>query len=161
LRPGPIPPAATESADRSTCARSQYAHVRIPAGRHTRAKSRGCSRTLPPRPGRRPPCAFRGPRSMFTTHRTRGAQSRRRPAARLRFDTFEDRVVPTISIGVNADSLGSNAIPALGNSGAVGPDHFVQFESGNFVVFDKAGNPVVSEPDSTFWNNAGLSFTLM
>ena len=84
----------------------------------------------------------------------------RRPR-RLRLETIEDRAVPSVSIGANVDSLGSASVPALGNSGAVGPNHFVQFQTGNFLVFDKAGNELAAKADSTFWTDAGLGFTQM
>jgi hypothetical protein len=85
----------------------------------------------------------------------------RRPATRLRLDTFEDRVVPAIGLGVNSTSFGSDEIPAVGNSGAVGPDNYVQFEVGNIVVFDKSGNIVTQEADSQFWMDAGIDSGLL
>ena len=90
--------------------------------------------------------------------------TRRRPSARLRIDTFEDRVVPTIGVGVSVDSFGVAGGAPDGNSGAVGPNDFVQFTAGNpnvgpgsFTVFDKAGNVLLGENDTAFWAAAGIS----
>lgn len=85
----------------------------------------------------------------------------RRRSVHLRLDTFEDRVIPSIGTGVNVTSLGSNGIPAVGNSGAIGPDHYVQFQVGNFLVYDRTGALVSQVADTTFWTDAGLSSTLM
>ena len=57
----------------------------------------------------------------------------------LRFETFEERVVPALGLGTNITSSGSGILPPIGNGGAVGPDHYVQFQIGNFTVFDKSG----------------------
>ena len=84
--------------------------------------------------------------------------SRRRP--RLRIDTFEDRVVPTLGVGVNVDSFGLTGAAPNGNSLAVGPDNVVQFLAGDVEVFDKAGNFLLSEADSSFWTAAGISSSL-
>jgi hypothetical protein len=89
--------------------------------------------------------------------------TRRRP--RLRIDTFEDRVVPTLGVGVNVDSFGVTGGAPDGNSAAVGPNDVVQITAGNanlnlpgsFTVFDKAGNVLSSENDTGFWSAAGVS----
>src|SRR5690349_19279665 len=93
-----------------------------PAGR--RDQTRTTPRFLhhsPPRP--RPAAARPEVRAMSAT--------RRRPARRLRIDTFEDRVVPTIGLGVNVDSFGVTGGAPDGNSAAVGPNDLVQITAGN------------------------------
>jgi hypothetical protein len=83
----------------------------------------------------------------------------RRPR-RLRIDTFEDRIVPTIGVGVGVDSYGATDSFPDGNSMAAGPNDLVQFDAGGFQVLDKAGNFLASEADTTFWTAAGVSATL-
>ena len=75
----------------------------------------------------------------------------------LRFETFEERVVPALGLGTNVISSGSGSVPPIGNSGAVGPDHYVQFQIGQLLVYDKAGNVLESVSDSQFWQDLGIS----
>jgi hypothetical protein len=84
----------------------------------------------------------------------------RRRARRLRIDTFEDRVVPTIGVGVSVDSYGVTGGAPNGNSLAVGPNHVVQVLAGDVEVLDKTGNFLLSETDAAFWTAAGISSSL-
>jgi hypothetical protein len=79
---------------------------------------------------------------------------------RLRFDTFEDRVVPTLGVGVSVDSFGLTGAAPNGNSLAVGPAHVVQILAGDVEVFDKSGNFLLSEADTDFWTAAGINSSL-
>ena len=97
---------------------------------------------------------------MLSFHRPLAVNRSRRAAARLRLETLEARVTPVLGVGVNVTSLGSMAIPATGNGGAVGPNHYVQMQTGNFIVFDKAGNLLQQKSDDQFWQSAGISSTL-
>jgi hypothetical protein len=74
----------------------------------------------------------------------------------LRLETFEERVVPALELGTNITSSGSASIPPIGNSGAVGPDHYVQFQIGQFIVFDKSGAAMESTSDTQFWQDLGV-----
>ncbi|HKB02058.1 MAG TPA: dockerin type I domain-containing protein [Gemmataceae bacterium] len=97
---------------------------------------------------------------MFTFRRPSVAQRPRRRSVILGLDLFEERVIPSVGIGVNRTSFGSNSLPPLGNSGSVGPNHYAQFMDGRYVVFDKAGNIVEQNTDATFWNEAGITTTV-
>src|SRR5262245_11998987 len=97
---------------------------------------------------------------MLSFHRPLTVNRSRRAGARLRLETLEVRVTPVLGVGVNVTSLGSMAIPATGNGGAVGPANYVQMQTGNFIVFDKAGNLVQQKSDDNFWQTAGISSTL-
>ena len=45
------------------------------------------------------------------------------------------------------------------SNGAIGPQHFVELINGRFSVFDKSsGTRVQTSSDTSFWNNAGVSF---
>ena len=81
------------------------------------------------------------------------------PWAHLRLETFEDRTVPAVAIGANFPGVGTDAFPPLGNSGAIGPDHYVEMLTGGFVVYDRDGNLLQLDDDNTFWNNAGIPTT--
>ncbi len=97
---------------------------------------------------------------MFSLPGSRGRKQLGRRA--LRFETLEDRSVPAgLGVGVNFSWSGSLAIPAVGNSGAVGPDNYVQMHAGDFVVFDKDGNLISGseKTDAQFWNDAGVPGT--
>ena len=89
------------------------------------------------------------------------AKRARQRGVTLRFDTFEERVVPALGLGVNIPSYGNSAAvaPPIGNSGAVGPNHYVQFEIGRIVVYDKAGNEIENSADTSFWEAAGINNT--
>src|SRR5689334_19783102 len=115
-------------------------HTRITRGfpAHTCRRGRG---PRPPRPRAEPMSASRRPR-------------------RLRIDTFEDRVVPTLGVGINVDSFGLTGAAPDGNSLAAGPNNVVQFLAGDVEVFDKAGNFLRSEADTDFWTAAGISSSL-
>jgi Dockerin type I domain len=78
------------------------------------------------------------------------------PWAHLRLETFEDRTVPAVAIGANFPAVGTGAFPPFGNSGAIGPDHFVEVLTGGFVVFDRDGNLLQLDDDNVFWINAGI-----
>src|SRR5262245_13221001 len=97
---------------------------------------------------------------MLSFHRPLSVKRSRRAAARIRLETFEERVTPVLGVGVNVTSLGSMAIPATGNGGAVGPANYVQMQTGNFIVFDKGGNLVQQKTTDQFWQAAGISSTL-
>jgi len=83
------------------------------------------------------------------------ALQRSRRGATLRFDTLEERVVPVLSTGVNIIGFGSLAFPASGNTGAVGPNHFVQMTTGSFSIYDKTGSLIQTKTDDQFWQDAG------
>ncbi len=52
----------------------------------------------------------------------------------------------------------SSALPS-DTDGAIGPSHFVEFINGRFSVYDRnTGKRVLSQPDLTFWKNAGVTF---
>jgi len=80
----------------------------------------------------------------------------------LRLETFEERTVPAIGIGANFGGVGTNLFGPFGNSGAIGPNNFVEFLTNGFVVFDRAGNFVPFNNgqeingDETFWELAGI-----
>ena len=78
----------------------------------------------------------------------------------LRLETIEDRLTPALVVGVNVDGPSSDQFPPVGNSGAVGPNHFVQFTIGHFTVFSKTGTQLQQKPDATFWQDAGISSTV-
>src|SRR5205085_5796406 len=97
---------------------------------------------------------------MFPSCHSLRRKSSRRNAIQLQ--NLEERSVPAaLGVGVSVISSGSFAIPAVGNSGAVGPDNYVQFHVGDFSVFDKDGNliPSAEKSDTQFWNDAGIPAT--
>ncbi|HVK09761.1 MAG TPA: hypothetical protein VM597_13380, partial [Gemmataceae bacterium] len=89
---------------------------------------------------------------MFQTFRL-APRTRSRP---LRFETFEARVVPALGLGTNIVASGSGILPPIGNSGAVGPAHYVQFQLGQFSVFDRDGNLLTGKSDTQFWQDLGI-----
>src|SRR5829696_442663 len=93
---------------------------------------------------------------MFTFRRRPGPKRVRRRVA-LRLDTFEERTLPAVAVGVNVNSTQSDQIPPVGNSGAVSPNHYVQLATGQFTVFDKAGAVVNQVSETAFWLNAGIT----
>lgn len=93
---------------------------------------------------------------MVTIDRPR--KSKRSYRSTLRLETIEPRLVPAVVAGVNVAGFADSA-PPVGNSGAVGPNHFVQFANSAFTVFEKNGNQVLQQVDTLFWTNAGISST--
>ncbi|HKB06277.1 MAG TPA: hypothetical protein VKD90_29045, partial [Gemmataceae bacterium] len=91
------------------------------------------------------------------TFRRRPSPSRVRRRAALRLDTFEERTLPAVAVGVNVNSTQSDLFPPLGNSGAVSPNNYVQFATGQFTVFDKNGAVVNQVSENAFWLNAGIT----
>src|SRR5262249_12343850 len=61
---------------------------------------------------------------------------------------------------VNVAGAFNDTLPPLGNSGAVGPNHFVQFATGQFTVFNKSGTVAEQITDTAFWTQvAGLTLS--
>jgi hypothetical protein len=96
----------------------------------------------------------------MSTFRRPPTRKHPRQRATLRLDTLEERTVPALGIGVNQTLFGSISVPPIGNSGAVGTNHYVQFESGRMVFLNKSGTILGQVPDDTFWQNAGISSTV-
>ena len=91
---------------------------------------------------------------MFSRRQSVGREQRQRRT--LRLETIEDGLTPALVVGVSVDGPSSDQFPPVGNSGAVGPNHFVRFTIGHFTVFSRAGTQLQQKPDATFWQDAGI-----
>jgi hypothetical protein len=89
--------------------------------------------------------------------------SARKPSRRrfLRLETIEDRLVPAPIVGVSVGGTSTDQYPPVGNSGAVGPNHFAQFTIGKFTVFNKSGVQQLQKTDAAFWLDAGILSTIV
>jgi hypothetical protein len=100
---------------------------------------------------------------MFTFRRPSSYRTPRR-TVRLRLESFEERTVPAAVIGVNVSpNLSQPPLgqpPPLGNTGAVGPNHFVQFNNLNFTVLNKTGAQLFQRTPESFWSTAGVPTTV-
>jgi hypothetical protein len=92
-------------------------------------------------------------------HSFHSLRSRRRA---LRLEALEARVVPVLSIGTQVSFGGSIGVPPIGNSGAIGPNHYVLMQVQGFAIFDRSGN-LLTDPlatDTSFWEGLGVSNTV-
>src|SRR5436305_7281911 len=83
---------------------------------------------------------------------------KKKRAARLRLEGLEDRVTPSVTLGVSVDGMNTtnnscNCQPP-DTITAAGPNHVVEMVNTAIEVFDKSGN-VTSAPQSTltFFSN--------
>src|SRR5829696_7193597 len=81
-----------------------------------------------------------------------------RRRAPLRVEALEVRSVPAAAVGTNVPGAGANDFAPPDTNGAVGPNHYVQFNNGSYRVHTKTGSLVGAEiTDNQFWINAGLT----
>src|SRR5262245_53326897 len=82
---------------------------------------------------------------------------RRNSRIALRLEAFESRIVPTVSIGTLVGGVQSAANSApFGNSGAAGPNDYVEIVSGAMVTFKKDGTFEDFKFDRDFWSGLGI-----
>jgi hypothetical protein len=85
----------------------------------------------------------------------RPSAGRRRTA--LRLEPLEDRAVPAVAIGTNISGPAGGLFAPPDTDGAVGPNRYVQFINGTFIVYDTSGaRRPADKPDYQFWNDAGI-----
>ena len=93
---------------------------------------------------------------MFSLRSNSGLKRPGRQLAVLNLETFEDRTAPAVGIGANFPGFRDDFNPPFGNTGAIGPNHYVEFVTGGFAVFNRAGVVIEADFDVNFWVDAGI-----
>jgi len=96
---------------------------------------------------------------MFNLRSSHDLKRSRRLVAILSLETFEDRTVPAVGIGTLVAGVQSGG-PPFGNSGAAGPNDYVNFVTGGVAFFSKFGDFEGFETDVQFWTDAGIDMAL-
>ena len=98
-------------------------------------------------------------RRTFGKSKTR--QAKQAQSSSVNYEQLEEKRLLAVDFGVSNPALVDITSGTAGSgqtiSGGVGPNHIVETANGQFQVYDRAGNQLVSKNLDTFWTDTGAA----